>query len=1066
MEGMTLERLQVIIEAYTQPYRDEMDRVRRQTTATTNHVERQTAKMASAFKKIVGVVAVALSITALVAFGKSCIQLGSDLAEVQNVVDVTFGSMNKQVNAFAKNAIAQFGLSELTAKKYMGTYGAMAKSFGIVGEAGYQMSAAITGLTGDVASFYNLSTDEAYTKLKSIFTGETESLKELGVVMTQTALDQYALNNGFGKTTAKMTEQEKVMLRYQFVMSSLADASGDFARTSNSWANQTRVLALQFQSLKATIGQGLINAFTPVIQVINTVLLKLQTLAGYFKAFTAALFGNAGGSSNVAETMENAAGSSGAVADNLGNAAKSAKEMNKQLGAFDELNNLSAGSGGSGGSGSGSGGGGAVPDFGNFSGELFSDVTISPAVDKTIQEVADKLSNAFKAGDYEGIGTYISNGLTNALNRINWPSIYTAAGKFGKGLAEFLNGLITPDLFGAVGKTIAGALNTAMYTALSFGTTFDWTNFGNSIASGINNFFLTFDFTSAGKTISVWAIGLLDTLIAALGSIDWLLIGTQIGNFIEAIDFIEIGSKVGEAIWKAIGAGIELWKGSFNAAPVETTIITAMGLLQFTGLGPVIASKIFTAIAKSLSVSAIGTAIAKAFSSSTIITTISATMAETGASLPAVLSGLIWTPIQTFFTSLPGMIGSTIVSGVTALASALGISVAAAGALIVAAIAAVVATIVYTVTHWDEIKEFWTKKVPDWWNNTVIPFFEKIPEKLSAVWESVKTKASDAWDSLLQYLEGLPDKIGTVIDNIVKWFDELPYKIGYAIGFAIGTLASWVLDMVSTVTTEVPKIISAVINFFAELPGKIWDKILAAKDKVVEWVTTMITVVSEEVPKIIDKVLTFFAELPGKIYDKIVSFKDTIAKWTNDIISWVGTNIPKALNAVVDWFNKLPERLVDIGKNMIKGIWNGLLSMGDWLKNKIGEFFGGIGDGVADALGIGKGASVQITPVSAFASGGYPTTGEMFLARESGPELVGRIGNRTAVANNDQITDGIATAVTVANAEQNQLLREQNELLRAILAKPGVNKDDVVGLWKSGAEDYKQHTGRQLGMSY
>lgn len=100
------------------------------------------------------------------------------------------------------------------------------------------MSAAITGLTGDVASFYNLSTDEAYTKLKSIFTGETEPLKELGVVMTQTALDQYALNEGLGKTTRTMTEQEKVLLRYRYVMSTLSDASGDFARTSGSWANR------------------------------------------------------------------------------------------------------------------------------------------------------------------------------------------------------------------------------------------------------------------------------------------------------------------------------------------------------------------------------------------------------------------------------------------------------------------------------------------------------------------------------------------------------------------------------------------------------------------------------------------------------------------------------------------------------------------------------------------------------------------------------------------------------------------------------------------------------------
>lgn len=976
------------------------------------------AKQMSGFAtKIGGALAAAFAVKKIVEFGASCIELGSDLAEVQNVVDVTFPKMSQQVNDFAQNAAQSFGLSETMAKKFTGTFGSMAKAFGFSESAAYDMSTTLTGLAGDVASFYNLSQDEAYTKLKSVFTGETETLKDLGIVMTQSALDSYALANGYGKVTAKMSEAEKVALRYKFVQDQLSLASGDFLRTSNGWANQVRVLKLQFDSLKATIGQGLINALTPVIKVINTILAKLQTLANYFKAFTTALFGNAGGSgsnaisdaaSSVAAVTSAADNASSAVAG-VGEAAqKAGKQINDSLSNIDKLNVMTTSDSDS----SSGSGGSSAPDLGDLSGgELFSNVTISPAVDKAIQEVADKLSSLFKTGDYEGIGTYISSGLTDALDGINWPSIYNVASNFGQGLAEFLNGLITPDLFGAVGKTIAGALNTTMYAALSFGETFDWSNFGTSIASGINNFFSTYDFTSAGKTVSVWAKGLLDTLIAALDGTDWSLIGTQIGNFIAALDFTEIGSKAGEVIWKAIGAGIEIWKGAFNAAPIETTIMTAVGLLQFTGLGPVIASKIVTSIAKSLSVSALGTVIAKAFSSSAIVTTISATMAETGASLPAVLSGLIWTPIQTFFTSLPALIGSTVMSGITAVASALGISVAAAGALIVAAIAAVVATIIYTVTHWDEIKEFWTKTVPDWWNNTVIPFFEGIPEKLSAVWESVKTKASEKWDNLLQYMEDIPDKIGTVIDNIVQWFDELPGKIGYAIGYAIGTLISWVLDMISTVTTEVPKIISAVITFFTELPGKIWTTILAVKDKIVEWVTTMIAVAAEEVPKIIDKVLTFFVELPDKIYEKIIAFKDTIAKWTTDIISWVGTNIPKALNAIIDWFNKLPDRLVDIGKNMMKGIWNGLLSMGDWLKEKIGDFFGGIGDGIADALGIGNGSSVQISPVSAYASGGYPTTGEMFLANEAGPELVGRIGNKTAVANNDQITEGISSAV-------------------------------------------------------
>ncbi len=238
----------------------------------------------------------------LIQFGKEAIELGSDLEEVQNVVDVTFTTMSEKVNEFSKNAAVSAGLSETMAKRYVGTFGAMSKSFGFAENEAYQMSTALTQLSGDVASFYNITQDEAYTKLKSVFTGETETLKDLGVVMTQAALDQYALANGFGKTTSKMTEQEKVALRYRFVMEKLAGASGDFVRTSDSWANQTRILKLQVESLMATIGQGLINIFTPVIKVINILLGKLATVANAFKSFTELITGkkSSAGSGGVA----------------------------------------------------------------------------------------------------------------------------------------------------------------------------------------------------------------------------------------------------------------------------------------------------------------------------------------------------------------------------------------------------------------------------------------------------------------------------------------------------------------------------------------------------------------------------------------------------------------------------------------------------------------------------------------------------------------------------------------------------------------------------------------------
>lgn len=297
----------------------------------------------SAFKPLGKMIGAALGTAAIAGFTKSCLSLGSNLAEVQNVVDVTFKSMSAGVDSFAKNAMTQFGLSETAAKKYAGTFGAMSKAMGLSESAAYEMSTAVTGLTGDVASFYNLSADEAYTKLKSIWTGETETLKDLGVVMTQTALDNYALNNGFGKTTKQMSEQEKLMLRYQYVMSSLSGAQGDFARTQNSWANQTRVLQLQFESLKATLGQGFINVFTPILKALNLLLGKLQLVANAFKSFTAGLMNKNGIEKAISGGVTEAAALGAGITEAGDNAVSAAQKAKKALAGFDEINTLSFG---------------------------------------------------------------------------------------------------------------------------------------------------------------------------------------------------------------------------------------------------------------------------------------------------------------------------------------------------------------------------------------------------------------------------------------------------------------------------------------------------------------------------------------------------------------------------------------------------------------------------------------------------------------------------------------------------------------------------------------------------
>ena len=366
--------------------------------------------VSDSFRNLGATIASVFAVRKIAGFASSMTELGSDLEEVQNVVDVTFTTMSDKINEFAVNAAKSAGLSETMAKRYAGTFGAMAKSFGFAEDAAFGMSTTLTQLAGDVASFYNISQDEAYTKLKSVFTGETETLKDLGVVMTENALNSYAMAKGISKTVSKMTEQEKVALRYQFVMEKLSGASGDFIRTQDSWANQTRILKLQIESLKATIGQGLINVLNPLLKMLNTLLEKLKVVANAFKSFTESFFGksSSGGSGAGNKYVDTAEGITGSLEDVSDAAQEAEKSLEGYLSPLDEINKYSTGKDDE-----------LLSDlenidFGNL-GDLYMEVNVKPNIDESglsdkfrqmaekIKEILTSLFNPLKeAWDREG----------------------------------------------------------------------------------------------------------------------------------------------------------------------------------------------------------------------------------------------------------------------------------------------------------------------------------------------------------------------------------------------------------------------------------------------------------------------------------------------------------------------------------------------------------------------------------------------------------------------------------------------------------------------------------------
>ena len=353
------------------------------------------ASLKGAVKKLGAAIGVAFGVRALVQFGKKATQLASDLQEVQNVVDVAFGDMAYKIEQFSKTAIENFGISELTAKRTASTYMAMAKGMGIVDDVASDMAITMTGLTADIASFYNISQERADVILKSVYTGETETLKQLGIVMTEVNLQNFAMSKGITKNISKMTQQEKTMLRYQFVLEQTKLASGDFVRTQDSWANQTRILSERWKEMATIFGEAFMAIGSLVLPVINSIIAGLtkvaeaaRTVAQWiYKAFTGkelkstqsqgtALSGVGTGATEAADGMK-------ALGDATGKANKEAK---KALAGFDDLqvitSNISDSAGGAGDSLGGIGG------IGDVGGNLSFEETEAKPMDTSAFELS------------------------------------------------------------------------------------------------------------------------------------------------------------------------------------------------------------------------------------------------------------------------------------------------------------------------------------------------------------------------------------------------------------------------------------------------------------------------------------------------------------------------------------------------------------------------------------------------------------------------------------------------------------------------------------------------------
>lgn len=978
----------------------------------------------------------------------STVDLASQLTEVQNVVDTTFGDMASKVDDFTKTSIQDFGMSELTVKQISSRFQALGTSVGITSQqvangtavankalmsqnntlykttdSMADMSLNLTRLAGDMASFYDVDQADVAKSLQSIFSGTIAPLRRYGLDLTQATLSEWAMKNGLDANIKSMTQAEKVLLRYNYVMANTQAAQGDFAKTANTWANSVRVLKQEFQAWGSIIGSVIINALKPFVQALSKVMLKVISFTRTVADALGAIFGwtieISGGGATV-DGMEDIADGVGDIGDSADKSNKKAQKLKKTLLSIDEIHalddNSDSGSGGGSGSG-GSGGGGA-----------------GSGVDSSLKKT-DGLLEKYKSSikDLYSLGKYIGDALASAMESINWKKIYQKADNFGKGLADFLNGLISPRLFYDLGATIAGSLNTALHFLNSFGTTFDWTNFGLSIANGINGFFENFDFALLAKTINAWVQGIYTMLTTAIKNVSWKDVLKGITDFLSNLDIKTVEIIVGTLLIKKI---ISLKLGSVALAFIGKSLSKA--------IAQAIASKIGFELVEG---AGIGTAIMQAFK--TIFASLSTNL---GLLIEGLFSGLslgdaitaafgtgavdLLATIGSAFSAIAGTILSIVnfvkmlkdgFSWVNELLMVIGVALATIGAIlagvaalpavIVGAIVAAVATIVVVVKdNWSAVCELFST-VGDWFNGNVI--------------KPVVSFFKDMWKTISGFFGSLWKDIVTVWQGASKWFSSTVIEpiVGFFKGFA--TRAQQIFQGIWIIIQAIwivasgwfnNNVITPISNLFNFLKTFIQTTIQTAKDFVF---STWQGVASWFSGTVIQPISNFFNMLKAGITSALSTAKNFVISTWQSVAGWFNGNV---ISPITNCFNIMKNGITSAFNYVWSSIRGGVTGAMNYVISKIENGVNFVVSGINSLLrGFNKVVSmaakvaganwngVSLVPkvhIPRLASGGIFPRGEDGMAFINHNELVGKFSNgKNVVANNQQITEGIKQAV-------------------------------------------------------
>lgn len=926
----------------------------------------------------------------------------SSMTEAQNVVSVVFGKSSDVMDDFAQTAIKDFGLARLSAVEFASRFQAMGKTMGITSEAvgkandfikdkisgnvrAYEdlgssvadVSINLTKLTADIASLYNQDYADVAKDMQAIYTGMTRPLRKYGLDLTNATLKEWAMSQGLESNIEKMTQAEKTMLRYQYVMTRAAGAMGDFQKTQDTWANSIRTVKQLLQEVARMIGEAFINALRPALLAFKQFMFNFLDLTEKALNALGKLMGwhqiDFGGASLVEDTED--------YADALDDAAGAAKKLKGQLRGIDELNNLTTNKGAGGGAGDGSGLGAGIES-------IWDQILDTPR------------SYVSDVGTWKEFGHRIANAMKEGLSSIDWDKIYNDAGVFGILSASFLNGLIDPEAFKLFGKTLAGGVMTAITAAFMFGKEFDFENLGTAISEGINGFFEEFDGGKLAETLNVWTEGLKKTIKTAAEKIDWSEIFVDLFNFFDNLNITSIGVVVGAG---AVVTGLPGLM-AFIAREAVKHPLTLAGLTVSVVGGFKLGNWIGDQWEEALG-----------------------TNPDTGETYWYQFWSYVFDESKNVFPKVFKL--SEILGGIFSL------NTPSLGGGVKTSI---------------KVYEF-AKGVKKDWDDNVGPILDEIKSEWKEWWFGLwgledkgnEEQGPKSWFSLFQEELAKSENTATGEDYYDFYFGWLDKVDWVGLQAKIGVLAGSLLNLIKPENSDgINTLGTAFITLGADI-GITSEDIEALKEKFATFK---------------EDALLRFAELKEGISTKLGEIKENFNSWIeNDL---------KPFFKKETWLDYL-----DGIKQAFEEIWNSPLEFAKNFFKQVNEwaepFINGIIDGFGklfngkNLLTGGTGTfNVSHIQLPKFATGGYPATGSLFWAGERGAELVGSINGNTTVASNGEIT-GITQAIRSSSEAEINLLRQQNELLSAILNKEfGISKGDLFNSVRSSAREYTNMTGR------